>query len=258
MAKTSSKRGKRSTSKAMPPAIYWENSKKPLQILVFLLPLIIAYELGLWLVLRSDGGVITNQAHASLLTFFDWFGVPASGGLILGGVAIVVILLLWHILAREAWRIDVLALGIMAVESLLLVIPLLVVGDVIARVLAAGLNGDDLSRMSVTGKMAISIGAGLYEELMFRMLLIGLVHTILVDVWKASEGVGAAVAILASAALFTWYHPLMDAAGNPSWQKVAFFFIAGLYFGALYVLRGFGIVVAVHAFYDVVVILRET
>ncbi len=82
---------------------------------------------------------------------------------------------------------------------------------------------------------------------MFRMLLIAVLHTILVDLGKASNGIGAAVAIAVSAAAFTWYHPL-----NGSGQRLAFFFLAGLYFGAIYMARGFGIVVAAHAWYDIV------
>ena len=58
---------------------YWSASRKPLQILVFLLPLIILYELGLGLLLRTEGGIITNKAHESLLRFFDAFGVNAAG-----------------------------------------------------------------------------------------------------------------------------------------------------------------------------------
>ena len=64
---------------------------------------------------------------------------------------------------------------------------------------------------------------------------------------------GSIVAILVSAAVFTWYHPLANAAGTLSPQRVAFFFAAGVYFGAVFVVRGFGIVVAVHALYDLVV-----
>lgn len=236
---------------------YWNVARRPLQILAFLLPLIVVYEFSLIMLLRSEHGVITNNAHISLLRFFEAFGVAPTSGFYLGGVAVVVVLLVWHVLNRDPWRIDYGALGLMALESLALTLPLLIIGQLIMRLLAMNLgfaqaDPSALGNLGVLSKIAISVGAGLYEELMFRMLLIALVHTLLVDIGKASHGLGAAIAVVVSAAAFTAYHPLATATGSMSAQKVAFFFVAGVYFGAVYVMRGFGIVVAVHALYDVI------
>lgn len=246
------------------PQHYFALSKRPLQILVFLLPLIIAYEISLLLLLQSEHGVLTNAAHRTLLRFFAAFGVAPSSGFYLGGIAVIVVLLLWHLLNRDPWRIDHRTLGLMAFESLLLAIPLLIVGQAIAKLTAymlavtpAAVPGPaevTLAELGFWSKAAISVGAGLYEELMFRMLLIAVIHTLLVDVGNASSRLGAAIAVVVSAAAFTWYHPLTDAAGSPSVQKLLFYFIAGLYFGAVYVLRGFGIVVGTHAMYDIVTV----
>ena len=97
---------------------YWDASRKPLQILAFLAPLILAYELGLAMFLRSRDGVLTNKAHETLLLFFDTFGLTATGGLYLGGAAIIVVLIIWHLLARDPWRIDPATPALMAAESL--------------------------------------------------------------------------------------------------------------------------------------------
>ena len=228
---------------------YPARSKLPLQILVFLLPLIVAYEIGLALVLRSSEGVLTNKAHETILRFFDIFGLPASGGLFLGGAAIITVLVVWHILAGDPWEFDAQTPAIMAVESTVLTVPLILVGLLIAgggsAAAAASMN---VAELSLGPRLAISIGAGLYEELLFRMLLIAVVHTLLVDVGKTSHFTGAAVAVGISAVAFAWYHPITSVA------EALFYFVAGLYFGAIYVVRGFGIVVAVHALYDVIVV----
>jgi hypothetical protein len=241
------------------PPPYRVASKKPLPILVFLLPLVIAYEAGLALLLRSSQGVLTNKAHETLLQFFDAFGTAATGGLYLGGAAIVVVLLVWHLLNRDPWRIDPVTPGLMAIESLVLTVPLIVLGVVIGGSAAIGSAAgapasSDLATMSIWSKLAISIGAGLYEELLFRMLLIAGLHTLLVDVGKLGPALGAGIAIAVSAAAFTWYHPLQGETGGLSIQRIAFYFLAGLYFGLLYVVRGFGIVVGVHALYDIIVV----
>ena len=48
--------------------------------------------------------------------------------------------------------------------------------------------------------------------------------------------------------------PLREGAGGRSGAKIVFYFLAGLYFGAVYTVRGFGVVVATHAFYDIFVV----
>jgi len=239
---------------------YWHDAKRPLNILAFLILPILAYELGLALVLRSEQGVLTNKAHESLLHFFDAFGVNAEGSLYLGGIVIIVVLLLWHVLNRDPWKLQPQTLALMLVESMALTLPLLVLGQVIARsnvpaFAAQSMDAGSIASLSTSAKLAISIGAGLYEELAFRMLLIAALHFFLVDMLKATHKVGFAVAVVVSAAAFTWYHDLAGAGGQLSVQRLLFFFAAGLYFGAVYALRGFGIVVAVHAIYDVVTIL---
>lgn len=244
------------------PTPYLVTSRQPLQILAFLLPLIIAYEVGLAFLLRSQEGVLTNKAHETLLQFFDVFGIPATGGLYLGGAAIVVVLLVWQVLSRDPWRIDAPVIGYMAAEALALTIPLIVLGLVLgdrpetAMTWGSEAPAPDLATLDIWSRLAISIGAGLYEELLFRMMLIAVVHTLLVDVGKMSSPLGALIAIFISAVAFMWYHPLAEAPGVPgiSLQKALFYFLAGLYFGGVFYVRGFGIVVGVHVFYDVIVV----
>ncbi len=245
---------------------YWSASRKPLQILVFLLPLIILYELGLGLLLRTEGGIITNKAHESLLRFFDAFGVKVAGGLVLGGIAIVVVLLIWHLLTRDKWRIDLETTGLMGLESIVLVLPLLVLGRIVrqAAIMSQAPGGNEMFElMAMTGPigladlglwsgMAISVGAGLYEELLFRMMMIAALHTLLVDVGKMPHRWGAAIALVVSSVAFALYH--RDPAIGMTMQKFMFYFLAGLYFGVIYLIRGFGIVVAVHAFYDILTV----
>ncbi len=256
-----------------PLQVYLRDSKRPLTILVFLTPLIIAYELGLVLALRSETGVLTNKAHESLLRFFDIFGVPARSGLYLGGVVILVVLLLWHVLNRDRWRISGRTLLGMTVETVALTAPLLAIAQIIARLgettiapvaavgltsvgLAASPGADpaavNLADLDLSARLAISVGAGLYEELLFRMILIAALHTILVDIAGLKSAAGAATAIVISAVAFAFYHDATGPDGSWSWRLIAFYVIAGVYFGVLYVGRGFGIVVGVHALYDIV------
>jgi len=240
---------------------YWSAAKRPLQILIFLLPLIVAYELCLALLLPAEDGhsVNTVLAHKGLLQFFSAFGIAGAGGLFLGGIVIVVVMLAWHVLVRDPWRIDFRITGLMGLEALVLAIPLVGLSHLVAvgadAAPLAAAAAPTFADFDIWSQMAISVGAGLYEELIFRMILIAVIHTLLVDVAKMTHVTGAAIAIVVSATAFTWYHDLLGPDGTISGRRVLFYFLAGVYFGLVYVTRGFGLVVAVHAVYDVITVV---
>jgi len=51
------------------------------------------------------------------------------------------------------------------------------------------------------------------------------------------------------------YHPLRDGSGALQPARVVFYLGAGVYFGVVFALRGFGIAVGAHAFYDILSVL---
>ncbi len=94
------------------------------------------------------------------------------------------------------------------------------------------------------------LGAGLYEETLFRLALfsalLGLLRSLDTPAWTAG-----ALAAVGSATLFAAAHhvgPYGQAYGN---FLFLFRMLAGLYFAALFQLRGYGIVVGTHACYNV-------
>lgn len=242
---------------------YAARSQQPLEILFFLAPLILLYEVGLVLVLRSGGTVLDNKAHDAIRRIFDAVGIDAAAMslpvLSLPGILLAVILLLWHVLARRPWTVDVRTVGLMALESAGLAIPLVVLVQLVVQVLStpvvAAAGPPAIHELPVMGRLAVSIGAGLYEELIFRMALIAVLHTLLVDVLRWKEGPSIALAIVVSAVAFTLYHPLRDAQGALDWARVVAYLVIGGYFGTVFAFRGFGVVVGTHASYDIAVLL---
>ena len=88
--------------------------------------------------------------------------------------------------------------------------------------------------------MTLAVGAGLYEELLFRLVLIAGLHLLLVDVARMKNVPGSMVAAAMSAGAFAWYH---DVPGLPMGLPLATFYVlSGLYFAGLFIVRGFGIV----------------
>lgn len=250
------------------PRGYLELAKRPLHVLVFLLPLVVLYEVGSVVNLAdaANGTVETIRAHSILLGFFQDFGVF---GRFLPGLALVAVLLAWHILNEDRWRIRPGVIGGIAVESLVWTIPLVVLmalvqyagGGADGAGVAAQWTGPLLSgpssmaEMSWQARLTISIGAGIYEELLFRMIGIAALHMVLVDLARLSERAGIILAVLASAIAFAVYHDITTAGGGIDAMKAAVLVCAGLYFGAVYLTRGFAVVVGVHALYDVFVLV---
>lgn len=103
----------------------------------------------------------------------------------------------------------------------------------------------------------LSVGAGLWEELVFRFGLLGGLALLLVRVLRMPGLPAAALAVLASALAFALYHHV-GAHGEP-WQAARFAFraLAGIILGVLFATRGLAVVVYMHVFYDVLCDLRS-
>jgi hypothetical protein len=90
---------------------------RPLASLIFLAPWLLLYVVGLvWV--RPDLAAGADILLRELLTLFG-----VSGALAPTWLAIIV-LVLWHLLRRDPWKISWGLLGLMAAETLLLAVPL--------------------------------------------------------------------------------------------------------------------------------------
>ncbi|MEX0885216.1 MAG: CPBP family intramembrane glutamic endopeptidase [Phycisphaeraceae bacterium] len=262
------------TPRNRPPAItsYWERTHWPLQGLYFLLPLILVYEVGLALLATGDDIV----ARGILRAVFELLGVT---GYYLPGLLVIVFLLAAHFIRGDPWQPEFRLLGLMAGEAMLLALPLFVFAQVLVRepVIAeplARLLTDAGEAVSKTGAgaagvagvtdwttgLVFSIGAGIYEELLFRLIAIALLHLALVDLIGLPRQHGGALAVFASALAFALYHfeepnPLQWAAFWAGFDiaRFIFYLVAGIYLAGVYLLRGFGIVAATHAIYNILV-----
>jgi membrane protease YdiL (CAAX protease family) len=97
------------------------------------------------------------------------------------------------------------------------------------------------------------IGAGIYEEFLFRLIAIGLLLVLTVDVLNAPRKPMVVVAIVLSSVVFSLSHFL--GAEHFHWGSFVFRALAGVYLAVIYVFRGFGIAVGTHACYNVALTL---
>ncbi|MBK7405493.1 MAG: CPBP family intramembrane metalloprotease [Phycisphaerales bacterium] len=238
---------------------YLQISQRPLHILLFLAPFLAAYEIGAVVYLSGPGGQArTIAAWGMLARFFEAFG---AAGLHLPAALLVTVLLVRHVLRRDPWTIEPLTLIGMAMEACLWTIPLTIVAMLLAgqqspapAVIQTPDAGGILS-LPWQARLTISSGAGLYEELLFRMIGIAACHALLVDVLKLPNRAGAVLSVVIPAVAFALYHRLPAGGGADYWTAATFYALSGVFFGAIYLTRGFGIVVATHALYDVLALV---
>jgi hypothetical protein len=186
-----------------------------------------------------------------------WLGV---GGALAPTWLAVVVLLIWHIIRRDPWEVSGRLLGLMAIETVLLAVPLLAM----ERIYRAAANGAALD-VAITmvppspwlDAVMSSIGAGVYEELLFRLLLVGGPLLALRHIFR-DDSVGARLAVICFvAAIFSGAHHLSDPAGF-AWGVFLFRAAAGVYLGLIFVYRGFGIAAGVHILFNLVIKLAAT
>ena len=231
---------------------YLEQSRRPLPILVFVLPLVVAYEFSLSAAAFDDLPGIA--ARGLLARFFDLFGVA---GLHVPAVALVVALLCTH-LVRDgvrpgAWRFGPWVPVGIAVEGATLALPLLVFSAV-AGGLGPAVAAGAATAGSVAEALALAIGAGLYEELVFRMLGFALVGVLLEDLMGLPRRAWIPLGLVVTSVAFAALHGVPGARGV-GWERSLFYFSAGVYFGVLYIVRGFGVAVGAHTIYDIIALL---
>ena len=226
---------------------YYEATKRPLYCLVFLLPLIVVYEAGtFWLVpLWAHRGGPNVGAHVLLQWFIGLFGWTSFH---VPGLAVVAVFLSWHLAGRYAWRVRGGVIGGMWLESVLLALPLLLFQDA----LQVGLSG---ARLQVWfSDVVLSVGAGVYEELIFRLGVISLGSLVVIDLLKLPRHGSMVAIVLVSAGLFASYHHLYPASEPFMLIRFLFRTAAGIYLGGVFATRGFGVAAGCHAVYNLIIV----
>jgi len=225
---------------------YWSESRRPWVSLLFLTPLLVVYEGG---VLVDPGAGARNGADLWLRMALDWLGL---GHDFLLPAGLVGILLAWHYTTGGSWRVAPATLFGMAVEcSLLSVLLWLVLWWQGSLWQMPGL-AEVRSLPTWMIRMISYLGAGLYEELLFRLMLlpvaVGLLRLGGLGIWQSFLA-----AALATSGLFALAHHL-GPTGEP-WNPavLGFRWVAGMFFCGLFWFRGFGIAAGTHAGYDILV-----
>lgn len=263
--------GRAATGRAAAAArSYWTLSRAPRYSLLFALPLLVLYE-TLAAALGDLAGVrVRNGADVWLKTpFVAVFGPrgPVVFGALIVLVSVVLVLrdvrrtregVRGGVFARMLGE-SVLLAGLCAVAvgvataQLLRVLPgaTLAMMPQAAAPAPAAPGAGGVAALGGPAQLMVSLGAGLYEELLFRVVLVGAIRA------GTRRGLGmgpraaGALAVALGALLFALAHHVGPMGDPLTADRFVFRAVAGLFFSAVYVLRGFGIAAWTHALYDV-------
>lgn len=243
---------------------YWDKSRTPRYSLLFALPLFLLYE-GLAAALAGSPGAsgVRNAADVVLKTPF--IAVSGTRGSLAFFATIVAVFVFFvaRDLTKSRDRLQPRFFGLMLGESALLALLLgIVVGTITARLLggigalaAQSQAVSPLQEMSVATRLMLSLGAGLYEELLFRVILVGGLALGIRWLTGATRVQGGLIAAIIGALVFSAFHYIGEYGDPLELASFTYRAIAGLVFSALYLLRGFGITAWTHALYDVYVMV---
>jgi len=220
--------------------------------LVLVVPLFILYQIG---VLATDG--IRNGVD--FVTTAMWWAAQGQTSYYLGINLLILLAFFGGIyFLRDKGKLQPKLWPIMIAEST--IYALFFGGAVIKLMSVFGLDATLASgaaeEMNLIQKLVLSIGAGLYEETVFRLIGMGGLYMALRKFAKDVPGWTAAIiAVLVSSLIFSAIHHV-GAMGDPfTLGTFLFRFFAGILLAVIYHVRGFAVAVYTHAIYDIFVMI---
>jgi len=278
---------------------YLDRTSRPIYALWYLLFFIVVYEVGTIafnpeILSRSltDARVVVSFVWGQ--NIFKFLGFSERMTWIATPLAIVVILLALQMTSGTSWRVRIRDFGPMSLECVLVAIPLIVLSLTVNRSVDyeqqdafAGYRGSERTKAvclvidntpkgqvdrddpveqsnSLGVDIVTGIGAGIYEEFVFRLILICLLMLVFQDLLGMSWRWSVFISVMIAAVLFSVHHHIFFVNGHFQigepfeFSKFIFRTLAGIYFAIVFAVRGFGITAGSHAFYNIIAAVLNT
>ena len=231
---------------------YLLKSKTSFYSFLFTLPLFFIYEINILFLSWDDILVVRNGADflmRNILESFDIYGLYGLGLVFFLGLLVTYI---FFIKEDQQQEVNVNFLFIMLAESMLwsVVLYFLLFKFMVLLMNPVG--------KTILQQVTLAIGAGIYEEFLFRVLLIAGLSGILGFVFMWDKTFKNIIAVALSGGIFSAFHFMGEYGDFFSMELFLIRFFAGLILGVLYIYRGFGITAYTHSIYDLIVLIRMT
>jgi hypothetical protein len=243
---------------------YFDVSRAPRYSVLFALPLLLAYEALAAVLAGPRSSQVRNGADVLLKEAF--IAVAGRNGPLIF-ISAVIGIGIWFIardIRKSKQGVRPLIFGGMLAESIALAAAFgFVIGTITVKLLGSlhvlsmmNAPGEGtIAQMNWMTRLMLSLGAGLYEELLFRVLLVsGLAAGARAAFGWGVRGSGI-FATLVGALIFSAFHYIGPFADPFRLTSFTFRAISGVAFSALYLTRGFGITAWTHSLYDAFLLL---
>ena len=231
---------------------YFLQTRSSFYSFLFTIPLFFIYEVGILFLSKDDILVVRNGADflmRSILESFGIFGLYGLGAIFLIGF-IITYIYFFNDKSNKSIRADY--LFIMIFES---VCWALILYFLLSKFMLVLMNPIG---KTITQQVTLAVGAGIYEEFLFRVMLISGLTGIIGFVFLWREKVRKAAALIIAAGIFSAFHFMGDYGDYFSMELFLLRFFAGIVLGILYIARGFGITAYAHSIYDLIVLIQIT
>ena len=231
---------------------YLHDSRSALYSFIFTLPLFFIYETGILFLSNDDIVIIRNGADfllRNILESFGIFGLYSLGVVFFIGFSVSYLI---YFRSEDNKNIKAEYLFAMMIESIFW-----------SAILYFLLSKFMLVLMNPIGKTIIqqvilAIGAGIYEEFLFRVILISGLSFVIGFIFLWNDILVKVSALIVSAGIFSAFHFFGDYGDFFSIELFLIRFVAGIILGLLYYFRGFGITATSHSIYDLIVLINLT
>lgn len=231
---------------------YLIQSRSSFYSFLFTIPLFFIYEIGILFLSKDDMLVVRNGADflmRSILESFGIFGLYGLGAIFLVGFIITYI---YFLKEKNDKKVRTDYLFIMVFESICWAVVLYFLLSKFMLVLMNPIG------KTITQQVTLAVGAGIYEEFLFRVMLISGLTGIIGFVFLWGERARKIAALIIAAGIFSAFHFVGDYGDYFSMELFLLRFFAGIILGALYFSRGFGITAYAHSLYDLFVLIQIT
>jgi len=236
---------------------YFKDSRAHRYSILFALPLLLGYEALAAMLAKPGQGELRNGADALFRAAFTAVAGDRGPIIFMAAVSLLGVGLVVRDLRKSNGLRAMMFVGMLAESVVLAFVFGVVVGLVTAQLLGSlhALSIGPVTELSWPTRLMLSLGAGLYEELFFRVVLVtALAAGARVVLGLGPRGAGF-IAAFVGAFIFSAFHYIGPFGDEWKLQSFVFRMLSGLAFSGLYLLRGFGITAWTHALYDAFLLL---
>ncbi|NQV41246.1 MAG: CPBP family intramembrane metalloprotease [Candidatus Marinimicrobia bacterium] len=232
--------------KVSPLRQYLNSSKSLHYSLILTLPAVAIYEIGILILFKDSFFELRNTGEILLRSFFESLGL--TNPLVVSSL----LLALFIAVMVRGYKIEKNP-GIHANYIIYMLLESMLWGSIIfiSLQLFTQLPLQLVTMEEKISNINLAVGAGIFEELIFRLVLIGSFLILLERGLTIRSRVAVPIAVLLSALVFAAFHLFMETYSFPVFSQRVF---GGLLLGSLFYARGYGISVYAHIIYNILIL----